>query len=56
MHHADVDTDLMKQRQLFGNRSEILAVLGYFTGQFDNKSLSLEALYVRQRLAQQIQA
>ena len=45
---------LMQQRQLFSKRGKIVGILSDFAREFYDKRLPLEALDIRQRLAEQI--
>jgi hypothetical protein len=55
VNHAGAYPDLMQQGQFFGERRQILRVISRLAGQFDDERLALEALNVRQRLAQKIE-
>ncbi len=55
MDHADANADLVQQRQLFRQRGQVFLILRDLAGEFDDKRLALEALNVRQRLAQEIE-
>ena len=56
MDDADANADLMQQRQLLGQRDQVIVILGDLARKFDDKRLALETLDVRQRLAQEIEA
>jgi hypothetical protein len=52
VNDADANTDLVQEGQLLGERDQIFLILRDFAREFDDKRLSLEALDIRQRLAQ----
>src|SRR6266404_1848925 len=56
MNDTDANAYLVQQRQLFGQRVEVVVILGGFTRKLYDKCLALEALNVGQCLAQQIEA
>ncbi len=55
MHDADANANLVQQCQFFRERDKIFLILRDLSREFDDKRLSLEALNVRQRLAQEIE-
>ena len=56
VNNADTNADLMKESQLFRERSEVVVILRHFAGQLDDKRLALKALNVRQRFAKQVES
>jgi hypothetical protein len=54
MDHAKVYPDLVKQRQLFGQRDQVFVLFSDLTRELDYKSLPLKALNVGQFMQQSI--
>src|SRR5215470_5663124 len=55
MYDRQANSNLLAQRNLFGQRVQLFLILGYLARQLHDKALVLEALYVWQRLPEQIQ-
>src|ERR1041385_1644806 len=56
MNDADANSDLMKESEFFAQRNQMIAILGDFAGELDDKGLPLEALNVRQRFTQEVES
>jgi hypothetical protein len=56
MHDAETYADLMNQRQLFSERSQVPGIFCDLAGQFDDEGFALKPLNVGQSLAQQIES
>ena len=56
VNNADADSYLMKESQLFRERSEVVVILRHFTGQLDDKRVTLKTLNVRERFAEQVES
>jgi hypothetical protein len=53
--HADADSNLVQEGQLLGEQQQILTVLRYLAGKFDNESLPLKSPDVWEGFAQEIE-
>jgi len=56
VNNADTNSHLMQERQLFRERSEVVVILRHFTGQLDDKRVTLKTLNVGQRFAEQVES